>query len=389
MDKPAYQTSTAAPSLEGYIYQLLQGLLCLVTSDNDAKVGLEIFDDVSIDEKGEVTQVQVKHSQDPDTSALTNLSANVWKTFTIWLSYVKDKDPTCTNTNFFLVTNTEIKESSFLFPFKEGSSAEKIDAAIKKIKDLTTNSETIRGYIEECLSQKNISIFKKILSRLNLRDRSNSNENILTEISNKLPIPTRIDKVEFNNQIMGWYMRQIVNAFGTGTSSWITKEDLNNAISSTIVGIIKPGTIGHKELDIEIEESFITQAMGNNFINHLRLIEITKPNDLQAAAHDYLRFSRAKDKCIANGEVMPTEWAKDEKRFIENWQQICQFTILKASFDETDVKLGQKIYMESLRTNFPPLSGSTREGYIINGQYHELANKDAVWWHPKYPTLKE
>ncbi len=97
---------SAAPSLQGYIYQCRYALLLMlrrIRSSPTAKVAVEKFDDVSFEKGGSPKDlVQTKYHGTPGN--LSDGSEDWWKTLRIWSEGVRDRHFLLPGVTFSLIT---------------------------------------------------------------------------------------------------------------------------------------------------------------------------------------------------------------------------------------------------------------------------------------------
>lgn len=391
MSKAEYESSLAAGSLGGYVYQIMWALLALLKeSDRNARVGIEVIDDITIENGKVIENQQAKKVADKNKSPFTNLNENLWKTFTIWISYAKDKDPKCKATSFTLVTNAVTSEHLLVSFFKGEKTAEKIEEFLKKVEVLDTESETVKALIKKCVSKENIEIFKLILARCELKDASDSSASVIEDIKNNANIPNNVDADKFVQQIIGLFLHDVQKKIENKEEIWVDKATMIQAHASAIIYFTTGKVIGQEHLDKEADADYVeTASTTARYIKQLGHIEISKRDVLIGAIHDYYRFHVTKDETIDSGEVLQKDWENDKKRLVDFWQMTNQAEELNAEVSAPRHKLGQKVYSVCQQySDLPKLCGNEREQFIVRGHYHDLADKEAIWWHPDYQTIK-
>lgn len=166
---------TAAPSSVGFDYQFLYFMCLVVELKTGEKVGFEVKDDVHIERADKTTTLfQCKHSIN-ESSNLTTLDIDLWKTISNWAEMIKAEETILTNHTFCLVTNKGEGNNKFidaLTTFKSDSDIDKLLETVKEARDKTTNAD-VKGYIKNVLklSKKNSkTFFSKFLIETNIDD---------------------------------------------------------------------------------------------------------------------------------------------------------------------------------------------------------------------------
>lgn len=391
MSKAEYESSLAVGSLGGYVYQIMWALLALLKeSDRNARVGIEVVDDITIENGKVIENQQAKKVADKNKSPFTNLNENLWKTFTIWISYAKEKDPECKTTSFTLVTNALTSEHLLVSFFKGEKTATRIEEFLEKVKGLDTESETVKAQIKKCLNKENIETFKLILARCQLKDASDGSGSVIEDIKNNAHIPDNVDTDKFVQQIIGLFLHDVQKKIENKEEIWLDKATLIQAHASAIISFTAGKVIGQEHFDKEADADYVEIASTTaRYIKQLNCIEITKRDALIGAIHDYYRFHLTKDETVDSGEVLQKDWENDKKRLVDFWQMTNQTAELNAEVGAPRQKLGQKLYTICQQySDLPKLCGNEREQFIVRGHYHDLADKEVIWWHPDYQDIK-
>lgn len=376
--------------LGGYIYQVMHGLYEIAKNSNiNTKVGIEITDDISIDDGKIVTQQQLKKTN--SGFAYSDKSKNLWNTLDIWISYVKANDPNVKTTKFVFVTNSKSDDTHIIYSLKKDLSEDEVDAFIKLLEAKTSESEEVMKLQAACLKAENRDYLRQILLNCSLVDNEQSIASQV-DLIEYLPVPSGVDKSLYAESIIGWYVSNVLTAIATDQPIWISRVDFNNACNGATISALGAFTVGEQEIDLPVDNEFLKNLDQKCYIKQLQLIEMTKPNDRTLAVEDFFRFSRAKDNSISSGNILPDEWKKEEKRLQEFWHRESQMLQYESSADISRSLLGRRIFAasQSLHKNsMPLLNGFNRESFIICGHYHSLADREIVWWHPDYHDLKD
>lgn len=171
-DKKSRSEVTAADDkVLGFEYQYYYFLYCLLNLREGEQVGLEVKDDVHIDQPSGVTILsQLKHTVSPGQTNLTELDADFWKTIHNWLLLVLEQgasstDPAkqlqmrqdfCLQTKFVLVTNKPVGSRNTLIAhltdWQNGMGTQTLATLRDYIAGLNSSSTDIAAAIQQLLA---------------------------------------------------------------------------------------------------------------------------------------------------------------------------------------------------------------------------------------------
>ena len=169
------EITSADDKIIGTDFQYFYFIKCLLDIKKNESVGYEAKDDVHIEvNNGKLVLIQAKHTIKTNSQGqkinLTNMDKDFWKTLANWIEFICDKNEgreeiekqidITKNTKFILLTNKNNNNKNTVLPmirnYQEGYS--KIEVLIEKIKELETEDDDIKGYINTIIKKS-----KKIL----------------------------------------------------------------------------------------------------------------------------------------------------------------------------------------------------------------------------------
>lgn len=150
----------------GFEYQYYYFLLLLLKLEEGQTIGLEVKDDVHIEDiGGKLSLIQLKHSINPSEQNITEKGHDLWKTLSKWSKIISDKEEGrgmnssqqkfCSNTEFILVSNKGLTARNRFYKNITDSQKGVID--FKKFKEYVleikknTKDESVIEYIENVL----------------------------------------------------------------------------------------------------------------------------------------------------------------------------------------------------------------------------------------------
>ena len=145
MSESTVATFNAGASMLGYLYQVRVALLWAVRQSRigDFSVSVETLDDVSFEASGDpIAVLQTKHSVH-NTSGLSDLSPDLWKTLRIWMVGRFSGEVPITTAKFLISTSVTSAGTvcSALVPESESRDVEVASSRLKQAAATSTNAD--------------------------------------------------------------------------------------------------------------------------------------------------------------------------------------------------------------------------------------------------------
>jgi hypothetical protein len=216
----------ATGPLFDYMLQFPRALLRLLEADTDAKIGIEVYGDISV-QNSDGTIISEEDKSSLTRNVLSDKSTNLWKTFYNWIMAINDGVLNADRDYFVLYTNHSVFPDSFVKQFHNASNdtVDKIIVDVKKKMEYIKKEHELYKYITVAIGT-NIEMFKKILLRFDLVEDRNADE-VYDVIRNKLI------NMAFENDVLddilhpltGWLQETIMKRIAQNNSAIITKEE--------------------------------------------------------------------------------------------------------------------------------------------------------------------
>jgi len=406
--------SDASASMRGDTYQFQYALFLMLTIlkeqglKKNISVKIEGLDDIELSENGKTYKlVQTKHVTG---KPLTDSSEHFWKTLKNWSCLIIMGKVSVNNVIFSLVVTLGAKSNTIL----DLLSQKKIDKALEEIeKFILDRQKKIHNFDKQspqdpCLSlkankdddklsgnEKAFIVFeklgdqkRKLLESMEVNLSEPNLEQLNAKIKELLSIYVRNNHVDsFFDNLTEWWYTKVSNTFPIITISEIHSkiQDLRDRYPADSLPLRYDG------MEIELPRDIDSMR----FVLQLKELKYTRQID--SAKQDYWKAYRERCEWQYEGRVSLEDIADYEDRLIrESWKR--KFDKVCDNFEfENDERidnltnekklqeLGRKIYEETL-DDFIPFKTVTAR-YIMNGSYHELADKKPepkVYWHPKF-----
>ena len=305
-------------------------LMLLKENDDAATVSFELRDDVDTQTEEGITLYQIKHSvrksSKGETINLSNRDTDLWKTISIWMTFIEEQLDILENTKFQLITNKVISKNKFveaIEAFHDTHSVEDLKSAFVTIKE---SKRTEKSKIESDKSVNNHLNVSQIISDL-------LNKDYLKEFCSRISISKTSDILKEDiKRIMG-------NRFGLNYNriDWVYNKLMTSLKDDSIVNIINKTPvsyngsifteryqsildIGRKKLNFRFDYS-LDNLSGDFrdflFIKQLISIDDTKDDDLDRIADltkNWLFFNNNLQEHWNNNDIIH----EDVKRLTED-----------------------------------------------------------------------
>lgn len=223
---------SAADIFAAFEYQWNYFVLRLLKENDDAAtVSFELHDDVDTQTEEGITLYQIKHSvrksSKGETINLSNRDTDLWKTISIWMTFIEEQPDILENTKFQLITNKAISKNKFveaIEAFHDTHSVEDLKSAFVTIKE---SKRTEKSKIESDKSVNNHLNVSQIISDL-------LNKDYLKEFCSRISISKTSDILKEDiKRIMG-------NRFGLNYNriDWVYNKLMTSLKDDSIVNII-------------------------------------------------------------------------------------------------------------------------------------------------------
>lgn len=322
---------SAADIFAAFEYQWNYFVLRLLKENDDAAtVSFELHDDVDTQTEEGITLYQIKHSvrksSKGETINLSNRDTDLWKTISIWMTFIEEQPDILENTKFQLITNKAISKNKFveaIEAFHDTHSVEDLKSAFVTIKE---SKRTEKSKIESDKSVNNHLNVSQIISDL-------LNKDYLKEFCSRISISKTSDILKEDiKRIMG-------NRFGLNYNriDWVYNKLMTSLKNDSIVNIINKTPvsyngsifteryqsildIGRKKLNFRFDYS-LDNLSGDFrdflFIKQLISIDDTKDDDLDRIADltkNWLFFNNNLQEHWNNNDIIH----EDVKRLTED-----------------------------------------------------------------------
>lgn len=382
----------ASPQALGYLYQVQCALLFLLNSeDEDIKVCIEKFDDISFHkDQNVIEQLQLKyHSKDGN---ITNSSVDFWRTLKVWIDAINVDVTLLDSTKFYIITTNSIATDSVIEKIKKvnKNGEDKVDEIYNELRQIANDglkkcdqkSQSHKFYSAFINFQENRakSLIKSIVIIPDFYQPSEINACILRRIR-----PFTLSKTEHYvfETLTGWWYGKMILCLQNPQPTFISFNDLRLKVS-TILSDLSENT-----LPIDVTEKEITalasESNVQNILKQMQLIK-AKKTKISNAVQSYYRAYAQRSKWIKDTLIYSDELDEYDERLNREWEfQFNEITddLEDNSSEEQKVNAGKELYKKLMDKDIP-IRPNFNDNTISRGSLNGLSNELKVGWHPDY-----
>lgn len=367
----------------GYALQPVRLFYHLLSCPNDADVGLEFADDISIHNPDGSTFVEQCKSA-LKSNPITDWAEDLWKTFHLWIDNANSGAYDPAKTHFQL----------YVTPIKSGNFAQQLS-------DLSNEVE-IKAFLEEVAERrKRVSSTSKSAAHLDAVFAADQklviqiiqNFKLITEDEDPLsPIYAHLDATVSKETLekacsygIGNSMDRIeksvkggsdpiisAQAFRTTFRAFVNKYDASNVLHSLAE---KPG-------DAVVQDVL---SSAPPFVQQLKLIDADIETTTRATS-DYLRSSADRTSWAAEGLIFEDS-VDDYNEALKQRHSHISVEIDLTQSELAPPKRGLLVYHRCCQIAPVPLQGRVVPVYFMTGSLNDLANRKDIGWHPDFLSL--
>ncbi|OAI45805.1 hypothetical protein AYO44_12325 [Planctomycetaceae bacterium SCGC AG-212-F19] len=378
---------SAAPSLQGYIYQCRYALLLMLRRIRlapTAKVAVEKFDDVSFEKGGAPKDlVQTKYHGTPGN--LSDGSEDWWKTLRIWSEGVRDRHFLLPGVTFSLITTQTAPAGSAAEALRAVKARDPIKAEALLLAAANGTNQKL---------QDAFNVFKKLsktkrgqmLAEVYVFDAACSvgdlDKHLLEEL--RLTAP-RGQESPFLEQVEGWWYRRLIRHLETAGQPAISGGEVQEEIERVRDGY----STDNLPIERPLPDPPQPPDPANDpraFVQCLRKLGLTD-HRLRQSILDFYRATVHRDRWVTDTLLNFEEIEDYDDRLLGEWDRLCDSLMSEFSKPGADrAELGRKLFYrldeDAARHSVFFIRPRCTEPAIGRGSLHKLADTGKLGWHP-------
>ena len=382
----------------GYYYQAIFALsLLLDIQADEAAAGVETLDDVHID--GTVQSLnQLKHSMGtPD--AITVKSDSFWKTIACWIDVFGEINLADTLFNF--ITVADISDGSSLNRLRDTDSpreevvSEMVEEA-QRVETARANATLVgKSKLPYDTRARGCHLFLNLppdqrlrfVKQINLKPGAQNIVDLSESIAKRLDFIPPVNRGAVSERLIAWWDRQVVLSLTDKRSRYITKIELQQAISEFI-------SDAHTDKLVSLFDSAIPPE---DYKPHERLaaqINLVKglPSEIKHATLAEWRARAERSNWIDRRLGVASKIKSYDDLLIEEWDYVHGIarTDCASLSDAKKCVAGLEILRwthNTAPTKIKSITDTWQSSSYVRGCFQILAIDMLVGWHPDYKTL--
>jgi hypothetical protein len=383
----------------GFYYQAFFALLTLMRHDTDnAAVGVEQLDDVSLRVDGHNLLYQLKHSLSNAPPPISIKSKSLWKTVKIWADILPEL--TLSETTLHLVTVAKLAVDSPLISLIDLASerTELVEAMAQEAQRVldarTAATKTSRALpygdrVDGCSAFLGLTE----IERLNLMRRTVIQPGSLTVgtiedgVAGYLKLLPPDHRPTVATRLVEWWDRQIVYSLCGKRPRVISRGELQHQISAIISDIEQDKLVP----DFEMASPPSDYQPDGMLARQIQLVE-GKTSDLSKAIREEWKAREQRAKWVNGSPAMAATINEYDLLLEEHWSDRHGQMVEECA--ELDHKEKCQSGLKILRWTHEDAPGAVRPiaqgwnaAYYVRGSYQVLAIDLKVGWHADYTKL--
>ena len=371
----------AVEQMLGYLYQVRYALYLLLEEDDEqARIGIEKFDDVSFsyDDTSE-TMIQLKHHT-KSYGDLNNGSTDFWRTIKVWADLIIKDSSRLENTKFIIITTAKSpKNTAACYLTPDLMELERnTKKAFEILKNTAESSQNVQhqGYYKSFIKLGD-DLGQKLVNNIYIIDGSSNIIDVKADIRKIIrygSLPKYEDRI--CERLEGWWYDKAIEYLTSDQLLFITQKQIRSLISS----IRDEYTEDNLPIDTSILDEIDIENLSEKdrlFYEQLRIICLSNQR-MNLAIRDYYRAFKQR-----------ANWIRDDLLYInelDEWQRM--FLMMKEDLEEYGEELDEKTKQKFGKGLFNKIQDKDirirercSEPFIMRGSYHSLANRLSVGWH--------
>lgn len=381
----------ASATAVGFLHQVRWALLELLRigkTDPTARVSVEVFDDVAVEDANgkPLKAIQLKHHASPHT--LTNAGADLWKTLRVWLETPPLRDPN--GPRLYLVTTGKSEP---------GSIAEKLGTdlitrnPVTAADELTTVAQT--SVAEETKKARSTWLGTDQSTRLALLNRvvvvteSAAIGDIEGLLAQELQLTVRHEHMNlFIERLWGWWDSVAVAMLRTddpqtAVAAMDAFARIQEIRDDFVHGSLPLDPALADPSDADIEEHF-----DKMFVKQLQWVNV-HGNNLKRAVINYHRAYTQTAAWLRDSDLFNADIDRYQRDLVDEWrihfEDMCD-DLEAEGLNTEDAKrqAGTQLFRFIRETNEVHIRRNFTEKFYIDGTRHMIADRGELGWHPDF-----
>jgi hypothetical protein len=382
-------------SILGFLYQIERALLWLSSSPDDAVIGIEVDDDITVKlfhgEEIHTIYEQAKHSISKKIP-YSNKSEDLWKTLSIWVDAVRSERFNIKSSTLSFLTNKKMPKNRLVYDLHNErlTSFDNVQNKNKSISELaerlklesTTLKKSLQPFGEVVRNCPN-ELLIQIIDRITILDANCQNPSeIKKTIKANLHVSDDLPYDAIYNGLFGYVADTLVMLWRSRQPGWIKVNAFNQQYSQLVTDFKRKSFIEQTVDSLPVGIDDISENRGKLFVEQLKMIGGDE-SDIIDAIHDYVRAASERSRLAQDGEISERKFHQYFDDLVSHWKSISK-PKFKFCLPEDHQKVGYEVYHNSLLYKGKLNNQEPEQGYTHRGSYHYLADQIQLGWHPEW-----
>lgn len=381
--------ATAAGQLLGYGLQYTRLVAMLLAAPERSVCSLEVLDDAeTTNPDGTVSLVQTKSAL--TSNPVADRAISLWKTLYNWIALVKGGYIEVERTRFELYVSRPVA-GNIVESFSKVTTNEDALTALADARDELWGvapefllrdqlAENVARYANAVL-QEDSNLTASIIMRLELVCGSGSPQrDIEATIGRLLISPSRI--FDLADKLCGWVKRNVDIQLEKQLPAYIDRDKFYHEALAFVRLIDRALILSSRVPHPSAEEQ--SRRRQDTFVRQIGIIDLDENHQLNAIC-DFMLASADRVIWADAGEVHADSFDQIDQALRRVWVNT-KGSVQAAHAAKDEIVKGQLIYFDCMRHR-ADVQGMVPPDHFLPGCYHQLANTQAIGWHPNFQDL--
>jgi len=385
---------SADGSFLGFLYQIERAIIWLSSASNDAIVGVEVDDDISIKltEGQEIKNIyeQAKHSQTRKVP-YSDQSIDLWKTLSIWIEAVESGRIDVEKSKFSMITNKKIPPNRIVMQLGRAYLSNKSDmsSATVKLKETAMKLPVSMTVYKNRVLNCSVDVLKNIIDKIIILDGtySHNNHDIKKEIRNNMSMSDDLPFDYIYRSLFGFVADSLIEKWRNKENGWIKVSSFNQQYTQLVADFKKKSFYEQTVESLPISNKDIERNKGRIFVEQLHLIGCSEEEVIEAI-NDFIRAASERSRLAQDGEISAQKFEMYFDDLLNYWKSISR-PKFKFANESNYPQIGYQVYYDCIVYKGKLNSFEPEQGYTYRGSYHYLSDQIRLGWHPQWQNLNK
>lgn len=354
-------------------------LALLLGAKPKSTVSVEVFDDVGLEEAGEIKAVQTKSTVSA-ANPVSNGAKPFWKSLHNWLLAIEAGHLKLDNTQFELYVFGDFR-GEICTSFSDAKDRSTGQTALEEArKAFGADPDGAPEHVQAVLNHDE-NVLLELIVRFQYAHGTGDSQSDLETMLLQTAVPSELVDVVLK-YLLGWVKQRVDSLIEKNLPARIEVDEFRRALTSFVRSLVFAAVF--TDLSGPPESKDIEEHKSKIYVRQLDLIDVGDERKIRAIT-TFLSASTNRTEWGRRGLLNETGLDEFEKHLKRHWENSRETSELLFPDGDTN-RRGRWVLVECSRLNLA-LEGRAVPTDFVEGCYHALADDLAIGWHPDFQKL--